>query len=117
MEWDKKEVSVLPWFASGFLFTKPSRHELNLQEKINLIKDKERGLSYLELKDRLSRRFGIDICLVHCHLTVQLLYTSSLKVLIQKKVDRFPKYKSRTIQASSGFRYVIVITSIQFSGI
>jgi hypothetical protein len=30
----------------------PSPHELNRKGKINLIKDKERGLSHLELKDK-----------------------------------------------------------------
>ncbi len=35
-----------------------SRHDLSLEEKINLIKDKERGLSHRELSDRCKISLG-----------------------------------------------------------
>lgn len=40
------------------LFDMASRNDLNLEQKVNLIKDQEQGLSYREWKDKLQISIG-----------------------------------------------------------
>ncbi len=61
-----------------------SRHDLSLEEKINLIKDKERGLSHRVLSDK----FKLSIGAVSNVLKRKYEYTNDYETNQNKKVKR-----------------------------
>jgi hypothetical protein len=70
------------WFAVHLLFSMTSRHDLTLEQKMDLIRDRERGLTHRELKDKFEGSIGS----VSNILKRKLEYTNDYEINIQNSI-------------------------------